>query len=128
MAIRVMLESFIGTQKTAVRRSLEKHFKKYMTFKRDSFELLLYVLQQLVQEELTMKHLRAHSKRGPAQEVKLDEPIEITIEDFQAKAAELQISDLHPFYRSDLFRKNGFELDQRSKKIIKRDSMEWNVV
>lgn len=53
-----MLESFIGTQKFAVKSSLEKHFKKYMTFNKDSFELLLWVLHNMVQDSIDFQRDR----------------------------------------------------------------------
>lgn len=49
-AIAMMLNSFISTQKFSVMRSLTKHFSKYLSHKKDNFELLLFALNQLVKE------------------------------------------------------------------------------
>ncbi len=50
MAMRIMLECFIGTQKFAVKRTLEKHFSKYITYRKDNQELLLHLLKSLATE------------------------------------------------------------------------------
>jgi DNA replication licensing factor MCM2 len=47
MAVRVMLDSFIGSQKYGVQRSLRKSFHRYLNFQRDNNELLFYILQVL---------------------------------------------------------------------------------
>ncbi|ERN06348.1 hypothetical protein AMTR_s00016p00242770 [Amborella trichopoda] len=52
MAIRVLLDSFISTQKFGVQKALQKRFKKYMTFKKDYNELLLHLLRGIVKEVL----------------------------------------------------------------------------
>merc|ERR1719402_463849 len=43
MAIRVMLESFIDTQKFSVMRTMKKTFARYLAFKRDNNELLFFL-------------------------------------------------------------------------------------
>lgn len=58
-AISVMLHSFIGTQKQAVKVSLEKHFKKYLHYKKDSFELLHFVLHDMVEAEVKLRRAKA---------------------------------------------------------------------
>ena len=49
MAIRVMLESFIDTQKFSVMKSMKRNFARYLTYKRDNNELLLFILRQITQ-------------------------------------------------------------------------------
>ena len=53
MAIRVMLESFIDTQKYSVMKTMKRSFSRYLAFKRDNNELLLFVLRQLASETTT---------------------------------------------------------------------------
>ena len=65
MAMRVMLESFIDTQKYSVMKSMRRAFNKYLTFKRDNNELLLFILRQLTQE--TSLYMR--NRYGTEQEV-----------------------------------------------------------
>merc|ERR1712059_67436 len=65
MAIRVMLESFIDTQKFSVMKSMRRNFGRYLAYKRDNNELLLFILRQLTQD--TASYLR--SRYGTEQEV-----------------------------------------------------------
>ena len=77
MAIRVMLESFIDTQKYAVMRNMRKvcmsvclsvcvslsslslqAFARYLAYKRDNNELLLFILKQLASDHLTFNRNR----------------------------------------------------------------------
>ncbi|KNE70898.1 hypothetical protein AMAG_14993 [Allomyces macrogynus ATCC 38327] len=50
MAISVMINSFIPSQKYTVMRTLHKSFVKYIRHHRDSDELLLFCLNELVRE------------------------------------------------------------------------------
>lgn len=43
-----MLESFIQAQKVSVRRSLQKCFRKYITFGEEKNNLLMHELQQMI--------------------------------------------------------------------------------
>merc|ERR1712048_122710 len=43
MAMRVMLESFIDTQKYSVMKAMKKNFARYLSYKRDNNELLLFI-------------------------------------------------------------------------------------
>merc|ERR1712083_957292 len=65
MAIRVMLESFIDTQKYSVMKSMRRNFNRYLAFKRDNNELLLFILRQLTQD--TAVYMR--NRHGTEQEV-----------------------------------------------------------
>uniref|UniRef100_A0A673Z3C1 DNA replication licensing factor MCM2 n=1 Tax=Salmo trutta TaxID=8032 RepID=A0A673Z3C1_SALTR len=58
MAIRVMLESFIDTQKFSVMRSMKKTFARYLAFRKDNNELLLFILKQLVSEQVAYQRNR----------------------------------------------------------------------
>jgi DNA replication licensing factor MCM2 len=118
MAIRVMLESFITSQKFSVMRTLRKHFKKYITYKKDSFELLLYVLKSMVNESLNYKRLKsqASNDRGGSW---ADETVEIEVDEYTARATEMQITNLTAFYNSELFAQAGFRLDKKRKVIVR---------
>lgn len=52
MAIRMMLESFVETQKYSVMKSMRASFQKYLSYKKDNNELLYYILRQLTMDEL----------------------------------------------------------------------------
>ena len=79
MAIRVMLESFIDTQKFSVTRNMRKAFSQYLAYKRDNNELLLFVLNQLVKEQTTF--YRSRHRTEP-------DVIELQEEDFVDRVCE----------------------------------------
>merc|ERR1712226_506625 len=110
MAIRVMLESFIDTQKFSVMKQMKRKFARYLTFKRDNNELLLFILRQLTQD--TTSYLR--SRYGTEQDV-----IEISEADMLDKARQINIQNLQPFFNSQVFKGNNFKYDS-TRKIITR--------
>ncbi|VDO06877.1 unnamed protein product, partial [Brugia timori] len=58
VAVRVILESFINTQKASVMRQMRKNFDRYIFVNRDHNELLLYLLKQLVKDQLHYERAR----------------------------------------------------------------------
>ncbi|TYK10676.1 DNA replication licensing factor MCM2 [Cucumis melo var. makuwa] len=105
MAIRVLLDSFISTQKFGVQKALQKSFRKYMTFKKDYNELLLYLLRELVKNALHFEEI----VRGSTSELT---QINVKLEDLQSKAQEHEIYDLKPFFNSTHFSNANFVLDE----------------
>merc|ERR1719436_795215 len=111
MAIRVMLESFIDTQKFSVMKSMRRKFTRYLTFKRDNNELLLFVLKQLAQE--TAVYMR--NRYGTEQEV-----IEVMENDLMDRARGINIQNLQPFFNSAMFKANNFTHDSKRKLIVQQ--------
>lgn len=111
MAIRVMLESFIDTQKFSVMKSMKRKFSRYLSFKRDNNELLLFVLKQLAQETAT--YMR--NRYGTEQEV-----IEVSENDLLDRARGINIQNLQPFFNSNLFQTNNFTHDVKRKLIVQQ--------
>merc|ERR1719412_1323883 len=111
MAIRVMLESFIDTQKFSVMKAMKRNFARYLSFKRDNNELLLFILRQLTQD--TASYMR--SRYGTEQDV-----IEISEADLLDKARQINIQNLQPFYASDVFKGNGYSHDATRKIVIRQ--------
>uniref|UniRef100_UPI00358E0689 DNA replication licensing factor MCM2 n=1 Tax=Myxine glutinosa TaxID=7769 RepID=UPI00358E0689 len=109
MAIRVMLESFIDTQKFSVMRSMRKTFSRYLAFRRDHNELLLFVLKQLVTEQLGY-----HRSRHGA----VPEQVEVSEKDFVERARQINVHSLAAFYNSDVFRLHRFSHDSHRKIIV----------
>uniref|UniRef100_A0AAR2LJY7 DNA replication licensing factor MCM2 n=1 Tax=Pygocentrus nattereri TaxID=42514 RepID=A0AAR2LJY7_PYGNA len=111
MAIRVMLESFIDTQKFSVMKSMRKTFARYLAFRRDNNELLLFILKQLVAEQVAYQR----NRYGAQQDV-----IEIPEKDLVDKARQINIHNLSAFYDSDVFRSNKFSHDMKKKLIMQQ--------
>ncbi|KAG1370239.1 DNA replication licensing factor MCM2 [Cocos nucifera] len=105
MAIRVLLDSFISTQKFGVQKALQKSFKKYMTFKKDYNELLLHLLRVLVKDALHFEEIVSGTTSRLTH-------IEVKVEELRCKAQEYEIYDLKPFFSSTHFRNSNFILDQ----------------
>ncbi|KAK2550621.1 DNA replication licensing factor mcm2 [Acropora cervicornis] len=102
MAIRVMLESFIDTQKFSA-------FSQYLAYRRDNNELLLFVLKQLAKEQIT--YFRSRYRSEP-------DVIEIQEDEFIDRARQINISALGSLYESPLFNSNRFIHDKKRKLII----------
>jgi len=113
MAIRVMLESFIDTQKFSVMKSMKRNFARYLTYKRDNNELLLFILRQLTQETVAYNRTRYGREELEDQEV-----VEVSENDLLDKAKQINIENLQPFYNSEIFKANNFEYDKKRKLIV----------
>merc|ERR550525_962670 len=111
MAMRVMLESFIDTQKFSVMKTMKKHFARYLSYKRDNNELLLFILRGLANETAT--YMR--NRYGTDQEV-----IEVPEKDLMEKAKQISIQNLQPFFASEMFKANNFNYDSGRKLIIQQ--------
>ena len=85
LAIRVVLESFIETQKFTVARQMRKTFSKYLSYKRDNNELLLFLLKQLIKEQ-------TFYLRNRFGEIKDEQSIEIPEKDLLEKARRISIT------------------------------------
>ncbi|KAL9325671.1 hypothetical protein ACSQ67_006316 [Phaseolus vulgaris] len=113
MAIRVLLESFISTQKFGVQKALQKSFRKYMTFKKDYNELLLYILRELVKNALHFEEIVTGSTSGITY-------VDVKVDDLSNKAQEHDIYDLKPFFNSSQFSRANFVLDEERRVIRHR--------
>jgi len=111
MAMRVMLESFIETQKYSVMKNMRRNFSRYLAYKRDNNELLLFILRGLANETAT--YMR--NRYGTDQEV-----VEVNEKDLAEKARQINIQNLQPFFQSDMFKTNNFKYDQTRKLIIQQ--------
>merc|ERR1712113_1190218 len=111
MAIRVMLESFIDTQKFSVMKAMRRNFARYLSFKRDNNELLLFILRHLTQDQASYRR----SRYGTEQDV-----IEVPEKDLMEKARQISIQNLQPFFVSEMFKANNFKYDSGRKLIIQQ--------
>merc|ERR1719367_2334770 len=111
VAKRVMLESFIDTQKYSVMKNMKRNFNRYLAYKRDNNELLLFILRGLANETAT--YMR--NRYGTDQEV-----IEVPEKDLMEKAKQISIQNLQPFFASEMFKANNFNYDSGRKLIIQQ--------
>ncbi|XP_033335181.2 DNA replication licensing factor Mcm2 [Megalopta genalis] len=109
IAIRMMLDSFVDTQKYSVMRSMRQTFQKYLSYKKDHSELLYYILRQITLDTLAFQRA-LHGNRITT--------IEVSERDLLERAKQIDIHNLHPFYESDIFKSNNFVYDSKRKVII----------
>ena len=118
LAIRVMLESFIGTHKYSVARLLHRRFRAYLTYRKDNNELLYNILQTLFREHaLYAEHRRRMHSLTAAENSSTADTLAVDVEEFEGRALEMNITECRTFYSSPLFRRGGFVL--RGDKIVK---------
>ncbi|KAJ3423492.1 DNA helicase [Anaeramoeba flamelloides] len=110
-AIRILLETFISTQKFSVMNQLRKRLRKYLNYKRDNDELLYYLLQTLVKE--SVDYLRIKDA------IENPEKVEISTKEFRSRARELNLFEIPSFFKSNYFIKNNFSLEKGKKIIVK---------
>eukprot|EP00485_Elphidium_margaritaceum_P002349 CAMPEP_0202687664 /NCGR_PEP_ID=MMETSP1385-20130828/3322_1 /ASSEMBLY_ACC=CAM_ASM_000861 /TAXON_ID=933848 /ORGANISM="Elphidium margaritaceum" /LENGTH=878 /DNA_ID=CAMNT_0049342499 /DNA_START=79 /DNA_END=2715 /DNA_ORIENTATION=- len=120
MAIKIVLQSFIDTQKQSIQQTLRKHFKQYLTYNQDVNQLLLHLLNEEIDEEIKWRQMT--SQRG-AEEEEVDRQnlIELQLKDFQQRVQALSITNgnLNAFLKSNKFKDNGFSFDKKKKVITK---------
>ncbi|MQL74419.1 hypothetical protein Taro_006803 [Colocasia esculenta] len=80
-------------------------FRKYLTFKRDHNELLLFLLRILVKDALHYEEIISGTTDRLTH-------IEVKVDDLRSKAQEHEIYDLRPFFNSSHFREGNFVLDE----------------
>jgi len=122
MAIRIMLESFIDTQKKSIQETLKKHFKQYLNYSKDTDQLLLHLLNEEVEEEARWKAMTAKQGGGDSQGGDGgagEGEVEISVKDFLQKIGEVQLTNtnLQHFLKSAKFAHYGFKYD-RNKQVI----------
>lgn len=113
MAVRMMLESFVETQKYSVMQIMRQMFQRHLTYKQDHSELLFYILRQLTHDQLTYQR-RSQTETDDIQQL----VIEIDEKDLLDRAKQLDIYDLNPFYNSKIFESNNFSYDSKRKVIL----------
>ncbi|KAE8742356.1 hypothetical protein FOCC_FOCC012043 [Frankliniella occidentalis] len=111
MAIRMMLESFVETQKYSVMKTMRQTFQKYLSFKKDHSELLYYILRQMTHEQLAFMRGLHGSAHEPS-------TVEISEKDFMDKARQIDIHDVKPFFESRIFKANHYSYNPKKKAIV----------
>ena len=107
LAISVLLESVIKSQKYAVSREMRRKFSKYLAHKSDVFELLLFHLHCHFRQSHQLHSLRRPAARADADDDEegraADDIVSVSEADFVHTAHALQVFDLEPFYGSTSF-------------------------
>lgn len=125
VAIRVMLESFIGAQKHSVMRSLRRAFARYVEGPADHEELLLHHLRRLVHDQVRYFALTGRGGGSSLVDVtgtgtRVPEEVRIPLSMLKTRVAEGTSRHIEAFTASRVFRENGFTFDDAGQVIIKR--------
>ena len=112
-AMKLIIESFISTQKYSTQKNMRKAFEKYITPSDDKNDLLMHLLHQMINERATF----LVSRRGQA-DADIGE-IRIKIADFANRAQESQVENVSKFFASSMFKSSGFYIDEDKKAIVK---------
>ncbi|MEW5319319.1 MAG: hypothetical protein WDW38_010479 [Sanguina aurantia] len=102
VAIKMMVGSFIQTQKYSVHKTLQAKFKRYLTLPSDFHALLLSLLRGLLRDEQRNARLGGLAPTGNV--------IKIQLRNLEEKAREHEIFDLKDFIESDMLTSSGFTL------------------
>jgi len=106
-ATRIILESFISTQKASVMKQMRQKFTRELNHKRNANDLLLCWLKDLVKQRRYMERCR----RGDNDQSAADTQVEIPESDLIDKARHMKIDNIQAFYKSRLFQVNRFTVD-----------------
>lgn len=109
LAIRMVLDSFVDTQKYSIMKNMRHTFQRYLSYKKDHSELLYYILRQITIDTIAFKK-SMHGNRVTT--------IEVPERDLLDKARQIDIHNLNPFYQSPVFKNNNFVYDARRKVIV----------
>ncbi|KAL0055666.1 hypothetical protein WJX82_002980 [Trebouxia sp. C0006] len=115
VAISVMIESFISTQKTSVQKLMSRKFRHFLTHKQDLNDLIMHALQALVRDQLRYE-------QAMGEDVADDNLIKIPCRSLEDKVREYEIFDLRDFYMSTHFSKAEFQLDPGAGLITRHRS------
>ena len=105
VAIKMMLESFLHSQKFSIARNLRKKFSHYLTAQEDSTSLLINLLNRMLREQTQyLKYFKKFDERSRTIQIKQDA--------FEREAQDLGIFNVNDFYNSNIFRQRSRIVDK----------------
>lgn len=118
LAIQVTINSFIQAQKISVKRQLERGFRKYLRFTNDHFELLGFVLGQIVKEKIRFHLGKLRGLQRQSDPISPPEKVTIKVSELEERAKEVEIYDVGPFLKSQLFKTNGYHFNHQDREPV----------
>jgi DNA replication licensing factor MCM2 len=101
VAIRVMVENFIATQKQGAQHYLLLRFKEYITYKVDFSDLCLFLLRRLLRNKIEKEN-----------------QVRIDVKDLLSEAKKYGVLTVDAFLTSTVFNESGFWLSDDSSFIV----------
>lgn len=110
VALKVILESFVSTQRHITKKTMQGVFAHYLNYNRSATELLLNILKSMiVEEQQILKH-----KFGDDASIDV---VEIDEREFRNRCRRVDDSDPSYFYRMPIFANNHFIFDSQKHVI-----------
>jgi DNA replication licensing factor MCM2 len=114
-AIKVMLESFIATQKLSIQKSLRRKFRKFVVTAGDFDSLVMFKLQECLRDARRLEQIMGEAPEDAVFHV-------VPVRQLEERCREMDVLDLTPFFNGDMFRHAGFVLHpERSVILLARD-------
>lgn len=110
-AIKLVVESFLSTQKYSAQKNLKKVFQPYIHDDQGKHEILMRILMQMIKEK---ENFAAMRKNMPDAD---DETITVSKLDFEKQAKMNHIDSIAGFFNSTNFRRSGLVI--RENEIIR---------
>jgi len=105
VAIKIMLESFLQSQKYSIARSLRKKFSHYLTAQEDGNQLLNNILNRMLREQTQyLKYFKKFDEHSRTIQIKQDA--------FEREAADYGIHNVADYYNSNAFRQRNRVVDK----------------
>lgn len=117
-AIAVLLESFFASQKYSLNKQLRRKFHKYLAYRKNDNDLLFYVLSGLVRDYAATQMIQEPGNDASSG-APVERKVEVDIDDFEARAREMNVFSCDAFYDSRIFAQRKFSVDKERGKIIK---------
>uniref|UniRef100_A0A7S3D6T3 DNA replication licensing factor MCM2 n=1 Tax=Palpitomonas bilix TaxID=652834 RepID=A0A7S3D6T3_9EUKA len=130
MAIRITLQSFINSQKQSVMKQMERTFQKYLNFRKSDEDVLSSILLSLTRD--SQRYNAALRKQGVSEEetssievislfrsLAYSKPKQIDCSEFELKAREKQVFDVHKFYEDSPLFESQYTYDRSRNVILK---------
>ncbi|KAL5970816.1 DNA replication licensing factor mcm2 [Taenia solium] len=121
MALRMVLESFVSTQKYGIMKTMRQKFSRFLSYRRDNQELLLFLLKQLVHERSAFERSRHAATAGVEGSTEAEEAslqVEVPEQELLERARQVNIPSVRAFLTSELFTAHRFTYDAGRKLII----------
>jgi len=97
MAMRVMLTSFINSQKFQIMNAMRRTFSRFLTYKKDNNQLLKFILDGMVREQIKYGQYTGKVDYNGTQRISIE------MDEFEAQARELGMHDVSEFYSCEMF-------------------------
>ena len=111
VAIKVLLEGFITSQRLSAQKQLRRRLRRFIARGTEDYkDLLMHVLKSLMRDQVRLEAARAVTREGAEGDAAAAIQVELSF--FEEKSRDYGITDLKPFYDSDVFKRSGYSLDE----------------